>query len=387
MTPDAIESDNTPRNASQRHRSRRSRKRRNSADMSKFHDPFLEEENLLLLHGFTTADEDNDEETAKKNVTPLRLVDINDSPRVKITETEKTPEDRVSKTDQEKSDMKQNIDDIDNNRPQTRRRKSRRRSSLTLQRQELLQIIQANMEKNNLYYTSTPQPGGGRTSSNPRNSNNYSHNRSSRKPSHHHHHHHNHRRKRRQHYPHHYIDSPSCCCSNCCCHNCWGSSGGPTGGRTSPCFDSKGSHSSHFPDPATLKAKLLLECDCGGEYGIDTAGINVGHSGRRKKRNFYNHSNHCKGRSRSHDISGDIDTPNYGQSPRGEDDGSYYSPLAPKNTPDKIPCSPRERDIGFNPHQHLHQHHHSHHLRSRSCGATPEHLSQNKNSNLLFILS
>ncbi|XP_068246124.1 LOW QUALITY PROTEIN: protein naked cuticle homolog 1 [Palaemon carinicauda] len=81
-----------------------------------------------------------------------------------------------------------------------RRRKTRRRST-SLQRHELLQIIQANMEKNNLYYTPFH-----------------------RRHDHHHHHDHHHNRRRRRH---------ACSCD----------------------------HSGSPPDPAEVKARLL-EPDC-----------------------------------------------------------------------------------------------------------------------------
>ncbi|KAK7056591.1 hypothetical protein SK128_025822 [Halocaridina rubra] len=82
-----------------------------------------------------------------------------------------------------------------------RRRKTRRRST-SLQRHELLQIIQANMEKNNLYYTPFHR----------------------RHDRHHHDHHHNRRRRRH-----------GCSCD----------------------------HSGSPPDPAEVKARLLEpECPC-----------------------------------------------------------------------------------------------------------------------------
>ncbi|XP_045598411.1 protein naked cuticle homolog 1 isoform X2 [Procambarus clarkii] len=128
--------------------------------------------------------------------------------RVKLTVAPENYRGRQQDCQQDADECKKGDDDIDPceypSGRSHRRRKARRRST-SLQRHELLQIIQANMEKNNLFYTPLHR----------------------RHDHHHHDHHHDHQNRRRRRH--------GCGCD----------------------------HSGSPPDPAEVKARLLEpECPC-----------------------------------------------------------------------------------------------------------------------------
>ncbi|KAK3853495.1 hypothetical protein Pcinc_039973 [Petrolisthes cinctipes] len=183
-----------------------------------------------------------------------------------------------------------------------RRRRARRRST-SLQRHELLQIIQANMEKNNLFYTPLH-----------------------RRHDHHHHDHHYNRRRRRH----------GCACD-------------PHGG--SP------------PDPAEVKARLLEpDCPCRhNHYHNHSHSHNHTHGPPTSAR-----STGCRrhNRSHSHDLS--RDSPHVFRYHLLDKTFQPLPPSNTPDQPPSPPALHMSNHHPHPHHHHHPRHYHHHHYRSRS---------------------
>ncbi|KAB7507043.1 hypothetical protein Anas_01486 [Armadillidium nasatum] len=222
----------------------------------------------------------------------------------------------------------------------TSSKSSRKQKKVHYQREELLRMIQASMEKNNLYYPPLRNPSCGHTHS------------------------HNHYRRRKKRYHHHH--NSSCCSGGCCCRcNC---------SHQQPRYQNNSQL-----DPAALAAKLIhydhtinnsnyedlvpVEALRNNTY---TSDMNDGCNKCQKYSSpSSKKSNHH--RSRSQDLNSD--SPHVFRHHLLEAPSVCNShPLPPSNTPDR-PTSPH---VSYHSHNHQHSHNHIHQhgrLRSRSCEA------------------
>ncbi|XP_045105601.1 protein naked cuticle homolog 1-like [Portunus trituberculatus] len=207
-------------------------------------------------------------------------------------------EDKEGEEKEEEEDYEEDVC----GRGQRGRRRGGRRRSTSLQRHELLQIIQANMEKNNLFYTPLHRPP-------------HSHHHSHHSHPHHHHHHHSRRRRPR----------PSCPCSP--------------------------------PDPAQVKARLLEpDCPCRHtHYHSHTHGPSS--TTRQGCRRHH--------RSHSHDLARDS-LPHLFRSHLLDKTFQPLPPSNTPDQPPSPPTLPSHHHHHHHQQPRHHHHHHHHHHRSRS---------------------
>ncbi|XP_050698186.1 protein naked cuticle homolog 2-like [Eriocheir sinensis] len=224
--------------------------------------------------------------------------------------TRPQPEDKEAEQEKDDEDEEDYEDEdgcgVGGKGGQRGRRRGGRRRSTSLQRHELLQIIQANMEKNNLFYTPLHRPH------HPHYPHHHSH-------PHHHHHHHPRRRRPR----------PSCPCSP--------------------------------PDPAQVKARLMEpDCPCRQtHYHSHTHGPPSGSrlSGCRKHH-----------RSHSHDLTRDS-PPHVFRAHLLEKAFHPLPPSNTPDQPPSPPTLPHHHHHHSQP-RHHHHHHHHHRSRSYDGGDT-----------------